>query len=72
MACISWHERTLLARYRIATSRPTRGAVAEGLERWTGDRLVQGSNPAAATYSLRDFDNSLYSALPVSFGGDTM
>ena len=42
-----------------------------GLERWTGDRVVQGSNPAAATYSLRNFGNSVYPALSVSFGGDT-
>ena len=41
-----------------------------GLERWTGNRVVLGSNPAAAT-SLRNFDNSVYPALPVSFGGDT-
>ncbi len=33
--------------------------------------VVQGSNPAAATYSLRNFGNSVYPALPVSFGGDT-
>ena len=32
--------------------------------------MVQGSNPAAAT-SLRNFGNSVYPALPVSFGGDT-
>ena len=31
-----------------------------GLERWTGNRVVQGSNPAAATYSLRNFGNSVY------------
>ena len=39
---------------------------------WTGagDRVVLGSNPAAAT-SLRNFGNSVYPALPVSFGGDT-
>ena len=40
-----------------------------GLERWTGDWVVLGSNPAAAT-SLRNFGNSVYPALPVSFGGD--
>ena len=40
------------------------------LERWTGDRVVQGSNPTAATYSLWNFGNSVYTALPVSFGGD--
>ena len=41
-----------------------------GLECWTGDRVVQGSNPAAATL-LRNFGNSVYPALPVSFGGAT-
>ena len=40
-----------------------------GLERRTGDRVVLGSNPAAAT-SLRNFGNSVYPTLPVSFGGD--
>ena len=42
-----------------------------GLERWTGDRTVQGSNPTAENFSLRNFGNSVYPALPVSFGGDT-
>ena len=39
---------------------------------WASDRMVSrpGSNPAAAT-SLRNFGNSVYPALPVSFGGDT-
>ena len=32
--------------------------------------MVLGSNPAAAT-SLRNVGNSVYLALPVSFGGDT-
>ena len=41
-----------------------------GLEHWTGDRVVLGSNPDAAT-SLRNFGNSVYPTLPVSFGGDT-
>ena len=41
-----------------------------GLERWTGDRVVVGSNRAAAT-SLRNFGNSVYPALPVSFKEDT-
>ena len=41
-----------------------------GLERRNGDHVVLCSNPAAAT-SLRNFDNSVYPALPVSFGGDT-
>ena len=40
-----------------------------GLDRWTDYRVVLGSNPAAAT-SLRNFGNSVYPALPVSFGGD--
>ena len=44
---------------------------SSGLERWTGNRVVRGSNPAAAT-SLRNFSNSVCNpALPVSFGGDT-
>ena len=39
---------------------------------WAGDRTVSrpGSNPATVT-SLRNFGNSVYRALPVSFGGDT-
>ena len=41
-----------------------------GLEHWTGDRVVLGSNPAAAT-SLWNFGNSVYPALKVSFGRDT-
>ena len=41
-----------------------------GLERWTGDRVVLGSNPAAAS-SLWNFGNSVYPTLLVSFGGDT-
>ena len=39
-----------------------------GLERWTGDRVVLGSNPAAES-SLRNFGNSVYPAVPLSFGG---
>ena len=49
-------------------------AVAEwpsGLEHWTGDRTVRGSNPNAENFSLRNFGNSVYPALPVCFGGDT-
>ena len=42
-----------------------------GLERWTGDRTVRGSNPTVENFSLRNFANSVYPALPVSFGGDT-
>ena len=41
-----------------------------GLERWTGNQVVQGSNPAVAT-SLRNFANSVYPAKPVSFGEHT-
>ena len=37
-----------------------------GLQHWTGDRVVLGLNPAAATSVW----NSVYPALPVSFGGD--
>ena len=42
-----------------------------GLDRWTGDRTVRGSNLTAENCSLRNFGNSVYPALPVSFGGDT-
>ena len=52
----------------------TWGAVAEWVRAlaWAGDRTVSrpGSNPATVT-SLRNFGNSVYPALPVSFGGDT-
>ena len=34
----------------------------------SGERVVLGSNPAAA-HSLRNCGNSVYPALPVSFGG---
>ena len=37
-----------------------------GLERSTGDRVVLGSNPAAAT-SLRNFGNYFYPALTVGY-----
>ena len=47
------------------------GQWPSGLERWTGDRTVRGSNPTAENFSLRNFGNSVYPALPVSFGGDT-
>ena len=43
---------------------------SSGLERWPGDWVVLGSNPAAAT-SLRNFGNSVDPTLPMSFGGDT-
>ena len=50
------------------------GAVAEWVRAlaWAGDRTVSrpGSSPATVT-SLRNFGNSVYPALPVSFGGDT-
>ena len=46
------------------------GRWPSGLERWTSDRVVQGSNPSAAT-SLQNFGNSVYPALPVSFVGET-
>ena len=58
-------------RILIYASFKLEGVVAEcGLERWTGDMVVLGSNPAAAI-SLRNFGNSIYHALPVSFGRDT-
>ena len=34
-------------------------------------RAVEGSSPTAVNVSLRNFGNSVYPALPVSFGGDT-
>ena len=43
---------------------------SSGLEHSTGDWVVLGSN-AADAISLRNFGNSVYPALPVSFGGDT-
>ena len=39
-----------------------------GFERWTGDTLVLGLNPAAATL-LRNFGNSVYRTLTVPSGG---
>ena len=42
---------------------------SSGLEHRTRDRVVLGSNPDGGT-SLRNFGNSVYPALPVSFGGD--
>ena len=42
-----------------------------GLERLTGDRTVEGSSPTAENFSLRNFGNSVYPALPLSFGGDS-
>ena len=55
----------LRTREQSPTHRPS------GLEHWTGDRTIQGSNPTAENFSLRNFANSVYPALPVSFGGDT-
>ena len=45
------------------------GAVAEWVRAldWRPD----GSNPTAENFSLRNFANSVYPALPVSFEGDT-
>ena len=34
-------------------------------------RTVEGSNPTVENFSLRNFGNSVYPALPVSFGGDS-
>ena len=30
-----------------------------GLERWTGDRTVEGSNPTSENFLLRNFGNSV-------------
>ena len=43
---------------------------AGGLERRTGDRVVQGSNLGDAAL-LQNFANSVYRTLLASFGGDT-
>ena len=43
--------------------------MAQWLEHRTGDQGVLGSNPGRATSEL--CGNSVYPALPVSFGGDT-
>ena len=46
------------------------GMVAQCLEHMTGDRGVQGSNPAGGT-SLQNFGNSVYRCLPeVSLPGE--
>ena len=45
-----------------------------GLERWLGlatGRSRPDSNPTSQNFSLRNFGNSVYPALPVSFGGNT-
>ena len=55
--------------HTLAINQPSLVRWPSGLERRTGDRVVQGSNPDAAT-SLRNFGNSVHPALPVSFGGD--
>ena len=50
------------------------GRWPSGLERWLGlatGRSRPGSNPTSENVSLRNFGNSIYPALPVSFGGDT-
>ena len=47
---------------------------ASGLERWLGlatGRSRPGSNPTSENFSLWNFANSVYPALPVSFGGGT-
>ena len=41
-----------------------------GLEHWTGNRVVLGSNPTAAT-SFQNFGNSVYPALTSVFRGNT-
>ena len=46
------------------------GCVAQWLYRRTGDRVILGLNPAAAT-SLWNFGTFVYPALPVFFGGDS-
>ena len=55
----------------IIISKNKGGAVSEWVtrQRRNGDRVVLGLNPAGGT-SLRNFGNSVYPTLPVSFGGD--
>ena len=61
----------MIHRWIDVSLRPyTEGRWPSGLERWTGDQVVLGLNPAATT-SLRNFGNAVYPALPVYFGGDT-
>ena len=52
------------------TKSSTGGAVAEWVRElaWTGDRTDDGSSPTAENFSLQNFGNSVYPALPVSFG----
>ena len=45
--------------------------MAEWARASTGDRTVDGLSPTAENFSLRKFGNSVYPALPVSFGGDS-
>ena len=48
------------------------GAVPEWVRASTGDRTVDGSSTTTvANFSLRNFGNSIYPALPVSYGGDS-
>ena len=65
--------RCFMAGYGVAVIQTCHEPVGErspsGLDHWTGDRVVLGLNPAAAI-SLQNFGNSIYPALPVSFGGD--
>ena len=53
-----------LVLYNMGGPKPT------GLERWTGDRVVLSSDPAVETL-LRNFGNSVYPTLPVSFRWNT-
>ena len=53
------------AMFHVSVSMSGGARWPNGLEWWTGERVVMGSNPAAAT-SLRNFGNFFYPALPVS------
>ena len=80
--CSNLPDSLIRAWIRVASHRPLTadtaiadkvGCVNQALDRWLGlatGRPRPGSNPAAAT-SLRTFGNSVYLALPLSFGGDT-
>ena len=60
--------------HRSSEIEEVEAAVGSGVAEWarvlTGDRTVNGSSPAAVKLfaSLRNFGNSVYPALPVSFG----
>ena len=57
-------------RVRLGARWPRRSRWPSGLERWQPGGADRVRIPQRKT-SLRNFGNSIYPALPVSFGGDT-